>query len=81
MRITTNRQLLEETIAYLKKELINVYHDLTWAEGIQAEAFRTRQARLMAELDRLEMLRRMPATPLPIAHSAQAAGDHLPLER
>ncbi len=76
-----NRQLLDETIAYLKKELTSVYHDLTWAEGIQAEAFRTRQARLLAELDRLEMLRRTLATPLSIVHPAQAVGGHFPLER
>ncbi len=74
-----NKQLLDETIAYLKKELTNIYHDLTWAEGIQAEAFRTRQARLMAELDRLEMLRRSSVTSLPLVHSAQNANAHLSL--
>ncbi len=72
-----NKQLLDETIAYLKKELTNIYYDLTWAEGIQAEAFRTRQARLMAELDRLEMLRRSSVTSLPLVHSAQNANAHL----
>jgi len=76
-----NRQLLDETIAYLKKELTNVYHDLTWAEGVQAEVFRTRQARLMAELDRLEMLRRTSATSLSLVRSAQSVGGHFPLER
>ena len=74
-----NKQLLDETIAYLKKELTNIYYDLTWAEGIQAEAFRTRQARLMAELDRLEMLRRSSVTSLPLVHSAQNANARLSL--
>jgi hypothetical protein len=72
-----NKQLLDETIAYLKKELANIYYDLTWAEGIQAEAFRTRQARLMAELDRLEMLRRSSVTLLPLVHSTQNTNAHL----
>jgi hypothetical protein len=76
-----NRQLLDETIAYLKKELTNVYHDLTWAEGIQAEVFRTRQARLMAELDRLEMLRCTSATSPSLVRSAQGVSGHLSLER
>jgi len=76
-----NKQLLDETIAYLKKELTNIYHDLTWAEGIQAETFKTRQARLMAELDRLEMLRRSSATSLQLIHSTQPVGGRLPLER
>jgi hypothetical protein len=74
-----NKQLLDETIAYLKKELTNIYYDLTWAEGIQAEAFRTRQARLMAELDRLEMLRRSSVTSLSLVHSTQNANAHLSL--
>ncbi len=74
-----NRQLLDETIAYLKKELTNICYDLTWAEGIQAEAFKTRQARLMAELDRLEMLRRSAGTSLPLVRSGQTTGSHLPL--
>ncbi|MCS6774591.1 MAG: hypothetical protein RMM31_11555 [Anaerolineae bacterium] len=52
------RQMLDDTIAYVRKELTNIHQDLTWADGAQAEAFRVRQARLLAELDRLEAIRR-----------------------
>jgi hypothetical protein len=63
-KIAMNKQLLDETIAYLRKELTSIHHDLTWADGTQAEAFRVRQIRLLAELDRLEALRRTLATPV-----------------
>ncbi|BCX03634.1 MAG: hypothetical protein KatS3mg053_1572 [Candidatus Roseilinea sp.] len=72
-----NRQLLDETIAYLRKELTSIHHDLTWADGVQAESFRVRQIRLRAELDRLEALRRTIAAPIPMLAStspAQPAG-------
>lgn len=73
-----NRQLLDETIAYLRKELTSIHHDLTWADGVQAESFRVRQIRLLAELDRLEALRRTVATPLAMlspTSTAQPAGS------
>ncbi len=59
-----NRQLLDETIAYIRKELTSIHYDLTWADGMQAESFRARQIRLLAELERLEALRRTVATPV-----------------
>ncbi len=52
-----DNRLLDDTITYVRKELTAIHHDLTWADGAQAESFRTRQTRLMAELDRLESLR------------------------
>lgn len=52
------RQVLDETIGYVQKELTRIHHDLTWADGAQAESYKTRQARLAAELDRLEAMRR-----------------------
>lgn len=59
-----NKQLLDDTIAYIRKELTSIHHDLTWADGTQAEAFRVRQIRLQAELDRLEALRRSMIAPM-----------------
>lgn len=52
-----DRQVLDETIAYVKKELTRIHHDMTWADGSQAESFKLRSARLAAELDRLESMR------------------------
>jgi hypothetical protein len=52
-----HRQLLDDTISYLRKELTGIYQDLTWADGSQAESFKVRQVRLLAELERLESLR------------------------
>jgi hypothetical protein len=54
-----DRQLLDDTITYVRKELTSIHQDLTWADGSQAESFRVRQMRLLAELDRLESLRRI----------------------
>jgi hypothetical protein len=53
-----NNHVLDQTISYVQKELTRIHHDLTWADGAQAEAFKTRMARLVAELDRLEAIRR-----------------------
>jgi hypothetical protein len=53
-----DKQVLDETIAYVQKELTRIHEDLTWADGSQAEAFRVRKTRLVAELDRLESIRR-----------------------
>ncbi|MFN4293070.1 MAG: hypothetical protein ACK4JD_02950 [Thermoflexales bacterium] len=73
------RQLLDETIAYLRKELTSIHHDLTWADGAQAESFRMRQIRLLAELDRLEALRRTMAAPVtmrtPASSTTYSAGS------
>lgn len=77
-----NRQLLDETIAYLRKELTSIHHDLTWADGAQAESFRVRQVRLLAELDRLEALRRTVATPIAmLTHAAAQSPASIPIER
>ncbi len=54
-----NRKIVDETLAYVRQELTRLTQDLTWADGLQAEAFRVRKARLLAELDRLESLRRV----------------------
>ena len=60
-----NPQILDDTIAYLRRELTGIHQDLTWADGARAEALRVRQARLVAELERLESMRRaMPLTPM-----------------
>ncbi len=53
-----NRRIVDETLAYVRQELTRLAQDLTWADGAQAETFRVRRARLLAELDRLESLRR-----------------------
>lgn len=58
-----NKQLLDDTITYLRKELTSIHLDLTWADGTQAEALHVRQMRLLAELERLESLRRIAVTP------------------
>jgi|GEM_PF-4889706 len=50
------KQLIDDTIVYLRKELTRINFDLTWADGAQAVALQTRQKRLMAELDRLQAL-------------------------
>jgi uncharacterized small protein (DUF1192 family) len=58
-----NKQVVDETIAYVQKELTRIHQDLTWADGSQAESYQVRAARLVAELDRLEAIRRAsPAT-------------------
>jgi hypothetical protein len=63
-RINMDRQVLDETITYVKKELTRIHQDLTWADGSQAEAYKLRSARLAAELDRLESMRCLtPASP------------------
>ncbi|GIV83645.1 MAG: hypothetical protein KatS3mg052_0652 [Candidatus Roseilinea sp.] len=67
------RQLLDETIAYLRKELTSIHYDLTWADGAQAESFRVRQMRLLAELDRLEALRRTMAAPVTTRNPTSSA--------
>ncbi|PJF48043.1 MAG: hypothetical protein D6709_07430 [Chloroflexi bacterium] len=67
------RQLLDETIAYLRKELTSIHYDLTWADGAQAESFRVRQMRLLAELDRLEALRRTMAAPVTACNPTSSA--------
>lgn len=53
-----DRQVLDETINYVQKELTRIHEDLTWADGSQAQSFETRKARLVAELERLESIRR-----------------------
>jgi len=75
-----NKQLLDETIAYLRKELTSIHHDLTWADGTQAESFRVRQIRLLAELDRLEALRRTLVTPIAMVMAGQP-GDGASIEQ
>jgi len=52
-----NNRLLDDTIAYVRKELTNIHQDLTWADGAKAETLQTRQTRLLAEFDRLESMR------------------------
>ena len=70
-----DRQLLDDTITYVRKELTSIHQDLTWADGSQAESFKVRQMRLLAELDRLESLRRIvPLTP--IVPMNAGAGTH-----
>lgn len=72
-----DRQLLDDTITYVRKELTSIHQDLTWADGSQAESFRVRQMRLLAELDRLESLRRIvpiaPVIPINAGAGTQAA--------
>jgi hypothetical protein len=54
---TMDRQVLDETIHYVRKELTRIHEDLTWADGAQAQSLETRKSRLAAELDRLESMR------------------------
>ncbi len=64
-----DKRVLDETIAYVQRELTRIHNELTWADGSQAESFKMRKARLAAELERLEMIRRsMPS---------QHAGNHM----
>lgn len=59
-----DKQVLDETIAYVKKELTRIHQDLTWADGSQEQSYKLRSARLAAELDRLESMRCLtPMTP------------------
>jgi hypothetical protein len=60
-----DNRLLDDTISYVRKELTAIHNDLTWADGVQAESFKVRRSRLMAELDRLESLRLTVATSVP----------------
>lgn len=57
-----DRRLLDDTIMYVRKELTRIHQDLTWADGSHAESLKVRQMRLLAELDRLESLRRIVPT-------------------
>ncbi len=52
-----NRQVLENAIAYIRRELTRIHHELTCADGAQADALLVRRARLTAELERLESIR------------------------
>ena len=55
------KQLIDETLTYVRRELTRLSEDLTWADGLEAERMRTRHTRLVAELDRLELMRQSAA--------------------
>lgn len=59
------KQIIDETLSYVRRELTRLSEDLMWADGAEAERLRTRRSRLVAELDRLELMRQS-AVSLPI---------------
>jgi hypothetical protein len=58
------KQLIDDTLVYVRRELTRLSEDLTWADGAEAERLSTRRSRLLAERDRLEYLRQS-AAPMP----------------
>jgi hypothetical protein len=51
------RQLVDDTMTYVRQELTRISQDLTWADGAEAQRLYVRQSRLTAELDRLGIMR------------------------
>jgi hypothetical protein len=51
------RQLVDDTMNYVRKELTRIAHESNWADGIEAQRLNVRRMRLVAELERLGMLR------------------------
>ena len=52
-----NRQQLDKQIDYLHRELTRISQELHYLEGAREQSLRVRQARLIAELDRVESQR------------------------
>ncbi len=50
-----NRQVIDEATHYIRHELSKISQDLTWADGKTEEGLKLRQAKLKAELDRMEL--------------------------
>ncbi len=57
VKITMTRQIVDDTMAYVRQELTRISQDMTWADGAEAQRLEVRQSRLAAELDRLSMMR------------------------
>ena len=51
-----NKQVLNDTTNYVRKELGRISQDLVWADGLQEEILMKRKASLQSELRRLESL-------------------------
>ncbi len=49
-----NRQQLDKQIEYLRRELTIITQELSYLEGPKAQALHIRQARLSAELERVQ---------------------------
>ncbi len=52
-----NRQQLARQIDFLQRELTHISQELNYLEGDRARSLRIRQARLVAELERVESQR------------------------
>ncbi|MCL4507236.1 MAG: hypothetical protein M1434_14750 [Chloroflexi bacterium] len=52
-----NRQQLDKQIDYLHRELTHISQELLYLEGAGERSLRVRQARLIAELERVESQR------------------------
>ncbi len=53
-----NQKQTQQQLAYLRSELTLIDHELTYQEGYAEQLLRLRQARLAAELERLEGMSR-----------------------
>ena len=51
-----NKQVLDDTTNYVRKELGRIAQELVWADGLQEEMLVKRKASLQSELRRLETL-------------------------
>jgi hypothetical protein len=51
-----NKQVLQDTTSYVRKELERISQELVWADGLQEELLMKRKASLKTELRRLETL-------------------------
>lgn len=51
-----NKQVLDDTTNYVRKELGRIAQELVWADGLQEEMLVKRKANLQSELRRLESL-------------------------
>jgi hypothetical protein len=51
------RQLVDDTMDYIRKELTTLSQQSHWADGAEAQRLCVRRLRLIAELDRLALVR------------------------
>jgi hypothetical protein len=49
-----NKQTIEDTTSYVRKELKRIAQEMLWADGAQEETLLVRREKLQAELRRLE---------------------------
>jgi hypothetical protein len=59
------RQLVDDTMDYIRRELTTLSQQSNWADGAEAQRLNVRRLRLIAELDRLALVRQSIQTETP----------------